>query len=154
MPFGLTNAPATFQKCMNHNFNKKVRKFLLVSFDDILIYDRTWEEHLEHMNEILSIIKEWSLNVRESKCEFSIIYIIYFSHVVSARGLQVHQEKIQAILGWPPPKNLTRLHGFFRICSYYQCFVKGFSHLGEPLTDLMKKGAFRWTKEAHKLLTG
>ena len=64
MPFGLTNAPATFQKCMNHNFNKKVRKFLLVSFDDILIYDRTWEEHLEHLDEILSIMEEHSLYVK------------------------------------------------------------------------------------------
>jgi hypothetical protein len=58
MPFGLTNAPATFQSCMNHIFNKQLRKFLLVFFDDMLIYSRTWEDHLRHINDILIIMGE------------------------------------------------------------------------------------------------
>ena len=61
MPFGLTNTPATFQSCMNHIFNKQLYKYLLVFFDDLLIYSRTWEEHLKHLNEVLSIIEEQSL---------------------------------------------------------------------------------------------
>jgi hypothetical protein len=59
-------------------------------------------------------------------------------------------EMIQAILDWPLPKNITHLHGFFGICSYYRRFVKGFSQLVTPLTDLTKKGVFRWIEEAHK----
>jgi hypothetical protein len=58
MPIGLTNAPATFQYCMNHVFNKQLRKHLLVFFDDLLIYNKTWEEHLWHMDQILSIMEE------------------------------------------------------------------------------------------------
>jgi hypothetical protein len=58
MPFGLTNAPATFQSCMNHVFNKQLRKHLLVFFDDLLIYSKTWEEHLRHVDQILSIMEE------------------------------------------------------------------------------------------------
>jgi hypothetical protein len=58
MPFGLTNAPTTFQSCINHVFNKQLRKFLLVSFDDLLIYSRTWEDHLRHVDEILSNMEE------------------------------------------------------------------------------------------------
>jgi hypothetical protein len=61
MPFRLTNAPTTFQSCMNHIFNKQLRKFLLVFFDDLLIYNRTWEEHLRHVDEILNIMEEQSL---------------------------------------------------------------------------------------------
>jgi hypothetical protein len=119
MPFGLTNAPTTFQSCMNHIFNKQLRKFLLVFFDDLLIYNRTWEEHLEHLDEILSIMEDQSLYAKESKCEFDMTNILYLGHVISALGVQVHREKIQAILDWPPPKNLTQLHGFFGICNYW-----------------------------------
>jgi hypothetical protein len=69
MPFGLTNAPATFQSCMNHVINKQSRKHLLVFFDDLLIYSKTWEEHLRHVNQILSIMEEQSLYAKESKCQ-------------------------------------------------------------------------------------
>ena len=112
MPFGLTNALATFQSCMNHIFNKQLRKYLLVFFDDLLIYSRTWEEHLKHLNEVLSIMEEQSLFAKQSKCEFGMTEILYLGHVVSKYGVQVHQEKIQAILDWPPPKSLTDLRGF------------------------------------------
>jgi hypothetical protein len=134
---------------MNHIFKKQLRKFLLVFFDDLLIYSKTWEEHLRHLEEILSIMEDQSLYAKESKCEFGMTKIMYLGHVVSAQGVQVHREKIQAILDWPPPKNISHLHGFFGICSYYRRFVKGFSQLVAPLTYLTKKGAFRWTDEAH-----
>jgi hypothetical protein len=109
MPFRLTNAPATFQSCMNHIFRKQLQKFLLVFFDDLLIYSKTWEEHLAHLEEILSIMDEQSLYSKESKCKFGMTKILYLGHVVSAQGVQVHREKIQAILDWPPPKNITYL---------------------------------------------
>jgi hypothetical protein len=70
--------------------------------------------------------------------------------MVSANGVHVHRENIQAILDWPLPKIILHLHGFFGIYSYYMRFVKGFSQLATPLTDLTKKGAFRWTDEAQR----
>lgn len=76
---------------------------------------------------------------------------MYLGHLISATGVQVHQEKIRAILDWPPPRNLIELRGFFGLCSYYRRFVKGFSQLGAPLTDLTKKGAFRWIEEAQQV---
>jgi hypothetical protein len=149
MPFGLTNAPTTFQSCMNHVFNKQLRKFLLVFFDDLLIYSKTWEDHLKHVDQILSIMEEQSLYAKESKCEFGMTEVLYLGHIIGEKGVQVHQEKIQAILDWPTPKTLTELKGFLGICSYYRRFVKGFSQLCAPLTDLTRKGAFRWSQEAH-----
>jgi hypothetical protein len=76
MTFGLTNAPATFQSCMHHVFNKQLRKHLLVFFDDLLIYSKTWEEHLRHVDQILSIMEEQSLYAKESNCEFGMTEVI------------------------------------------------------------------------------
>jgi hypothetical protein len=148
MPFGLTNAPATFQYCMNQLFNKQLRKFLLVFFDDLLIYSKTWEEHLQHVDQILAIMEEKSLYAKESKCEFGMTEVLYLGHIIGVKGVQVHQEKIQAILDWPTPKTLTELKGLLGIYCYYRRFVKGFSQLSAPLTDLTKKGAFKWSPEA------
>jgi hypothetical protein len=148
MPFGLTNPPATFQSCMNHVFNKKLRKFLLVFFDDWLIYSRTWEEHIQHVEKILAIMEQQSLYAKESKCEFGMTEVLYLGRIIGVKGVQVHQEKIQAILDWPTPKTLTELKGFLGICCYYRRFVKSFSQLCAPLTDLTKKGAFKWNSEA------
>jgi hypothetical protein len=70
------------------------------------------------------------------------IELLYLGHIINAQGVQVHQEKIKAILDWSMPKNMTELRSFFRLCSYYRRFVWGFSHLGAPLTDLTNHGAF------------
>jgi hypothetical protein len=94
----------------------------VVFFNDLLIYSRTWEEHLTHLEEILSIMEGQSLYAKESKCKFRMTEILYLGHVVNAQEVQVHREKIQAILDWPPPKNLTHLRGFLGICSYYRLF--------------------------------
>jgi hypothetical protein len=87
MPFGLTNAPATFQSCMNHVFNKQLRKHLLVFVDDLLICIKTWEEHLRHVDQILSIMEEQSLYAKEYKCEFGMTEVLYLGHIIGAKGV-------------------------------------------------------------------
>jgi hypothetical protein len=82
--------------------------------------------------------------------EFGMRELLYLGHIISEQGVQVHQEKIRAILDWPTPKNLTDLKGFFGLCSYYIQFVRGFSQLGAPLTDLTKKGVFHWMDESQQ----
>ena len=62
----------------------------------------------------------------------------------------MHQEKTRAILDWLTPKNMTELRSFFGLCSYYRQFIQGFYHLGAPLTDLTKNGAFIWTKKSQE----
>jgi hypothetical protein len=148
MPFGLTNAPATFQSCMNHTFSQQLRKHLLVFFDDILIYSRTWEEHLQHLDEVLGILDTQELYAKLSKCEFGLTEMLYLGHVIGAQGVQVHWDKIQVIRDWPLPRNITELKSFMGLCTYYWRYVKGFSQLTAPLTDLTKKGAFEWSDEA------
>jgi hypothetical protein len=115
MPFGLTNLTATFESCMNHLFNKNLRKFSLVFFDDLLIYSKTWEEHLQHVEQILIIMEEQSLSAKESKCEFGMTKVLYLGHIIRVKGVQVHQEKIQVIIDCPTPKTLTKLKGFLTL---------------------------------------
>jgi hypothetical protein len=112
---------------MNHIFKKQLRNFLFVFFDDLLIYSRTWEEHLEHLEEFSSIMEEKSLYAKDSKCGFGMTEILYLGHMVSSHGVHLHRDKIQAILDWKTPKNLSHLRDLFGICSYCMWFVKGFS---------------------------
>ena len=83
MPFELTNAPTTFQSCMNRIFNKQLRKYLLVFFDDILIYSKTWKEQLKHLDKVLRIVKDQSLFAKQYKCEFG----MDLGHVVNKYGV-------------------------------------------------------------------
>jgi hypothetical protein len=112
---------------MNHVFNKKPRKFLLVFFDDILIYNKTWEDRLRHLDEVLGIIESQQLYGKESKCEFGMKKMLYLGHVIGANGVHVHQETIRVIIEWPNPRNVTELKSFLGLCTYYRKFVKGFS---------------------------
>ncbi|XP_059077931.1 uncharacterized mitochondrial protein AtMg00860-like [Cryptomeria japonica] len=89
-----------------------------------------------------------SLYAKASKCEFGMTEILYLGHIIGVDGVKVHQEKIQAILEWPPLKSIYELRGFLGLCSYYRRFVCGFSQLASPLTDLTKNGAFLWSEGA------
>ena len=98
-------------------------------FDDILIYSHTWEEHLQHLETVLHILKDQQFNSKLSKCEFGLTEMLYLGHIIGAEGVRVHEEKIQAIRDWLEPRNVTKLRVFVGICTYYWKFVKGFSQL-------------------------
>jgi hypothetical protein len=102
---------------------------------------------MRHLDEVLNNMKAQSLYAKESKCEFDMTELLYLGHIISTQGVQVHQEKIMAILDWPMPRNVIELRSFFGLCSYYRQFVRGFSQLGALLMDLTKHGAFIWTEE-------
>ena len=78
--------------------------------------------------------------------------VLYLGHIIGAKGVQVHQEKITSIREWPTPKTLTELRGFLGLCTYYRKFIKGFSQLCTSLTDLTKKGSFKWNDEAQVMM--
>ena len=99
----------------------------MIFFDDILVFSKTWEEHLHHLEEVISILESESLYAKESKCEFGMTELLYLGHIISADGVRVDPEKIRAIVDWPTPTNLTQFKGFFGLCGFYRRFVKGFS---------------------------
>lgn len=127
---------------MNQVFREHLRKFVLLFFDDILIYNKSWEDHQTHLDIVLSILEEQEFYAKESKCEFGMTKILYLVHIISDKGVQIDQEKIKAIQDWPTPSTLTHLRGFMGLCTYYQRFIKGFSALTAPLIELTRKGAF------------
>lgn len=127
MPFRLTNAPATFQSYMNHIFRSHLRKFVLVFFNDILIYNRTWEEHLQHIETMLRILEEQQFYAKLSKCEFGMTKMLYLGHIIRVDEVRVHEEKIRVIKDWSEPRNMIELRGFIGIYTYYRNFVKSFS---------------------------
>ena len=92
MPFGLPNAPDTFQACMNRIFFKHIRRFVLVFFDDILIYSKTWEEHLQHLEVVLKTLQEQPFFAKMSKCEFGMKELLYLGHIIVQDGVKVHME--------------------------------------------------------------
>ena len=123
---------------------------MLVFFDDILFYSRTWEEHLQHIETVLRILQKQQFYAKLSKCEFGLTEMLYLGHIIGVDGVRVHEEKTRAIKEWLEPRNMTELQGFIGICTYYRKFVKGFSQLAAPLTDLTRKGAFSWSDTAQR----
>lgn len=150
MPFRLTNAPTTFQFTMNRIFQAQLRWYVLVFFDDILIYSKSWDEHLAHLDKMLGILDKESLYAKESICDLGMTELLYLGHIISAEGVCMDIKNICAIIQWPTLENLTQLREFLGLCHFYCRFVNGYSHHAAPLTNLMKKGAFIWTPEAHE----
>lgn len=145
MPFGLVNAPSTFQSLMNTIFMPYLRKFILVFFDDILIFSQAMLEHVEHVSVALQVLQENQLVIKLSKCSFAKENIKYLGHVISARGVAVDNSKVQAIKEWPIPTTPKALRGFLGLTGYYRKFIKHYGIRAKPLTDLLRKDSFRWS---------
>ena len=112
MPFGLCNAPAMFQALMNDILHAFLRWFVLVFFDDILIYSSTWVDHLRHLRAILLVLWQHRLFVKRSKCAFGVDSISYLGHIISAAGVAMDPAKVHAVMDWPQPHLARAVRGF------------------------------------------
>jgi len=148
MPFGLTNAPSTFQATMNDLFRPYLRKFILVFFDDILIYSPNIQQHHSHLKITLGLLEEQSFFANMKKCHFGRQQIDFLGHVISSQGVEVDLDKISAVESWPTPSTVKELRAFLGLTGYYRRFVKNYGIIARPLTDLTKKNGFNWTNES------
>ena len=139
MPFGLTSAPATFQRLIQRVMADQLFEYLLCYLDDILVYSKTFEEHLQHLRQILRKIATTGLKLRWEKCQFLAKDVTYLGHSISADGISCQDDKIQVVQKWPTPKTTTELRSFLGFASFYRRFVKNFAQIAGPLHDLTTK---------------
>ncbi|RDX85918.1 Retrovirus-related Pol polyprotein from transposon 17.6, partial [Mucuna pruriens] len=134
--FGLNNTPSTFMRLMNHVLRSFIGKFLVVYFDDILIYSKTLDKHVEYLHVVLN-------------CSFCLESVVFLSFVVSSKGISVDEKKVKAIREWPTPENANEVRSFHGLVSFYMRFVKKFSSIAAHLNELIKRDVvFKWDDES------
>jgi hypothetical protein len=146
MSFGLTNAPAHFTYMMNSVFMPELDKFVVVFIDDILIYSKNEEEHVQHLWIVLTRLREHQLYAKFSKCAFWLEEIQFLGHILSAKGIAVDPSKVKDILEWKPQTTVHQVRSFLGLAGYYCRFILDFSKLVKPITSLLKNGTkFNWS---------
>jgi len=151
MPFGLTNTPAGFMDLMNRVFRPYLDKFMVVFTYDILIYSKDRDEHADHLRMVLQALREHQLYGKLRKSEFWLEEVMFLAHVVTKEQIKVDPQMVKAITEWSRLTNITEIRSFLGLAGYYQRFVKDFSKIASPLTNLLKKvNKFEWTEKCEK----
>jgi hypothetical protein len=151
MPFGLTNAPSTFMCLMNEVLRPFIGLFVIVTFDDILIYSKSMEDHLKHLSVVFDALRAAHLFANMDKCIFCTQRVLFLGYVVSPQGIEVNSSKIVNIQEWPTPTTVTQIRSFLGLAGFYCWFVCDFSSIAAPLHELTKKDVpFSWS-DSHEV---
>ena len=146
MPFGLTNALATFNRLMTDLFRESLDDFVLVFFDDILVYSKSREEHEHHLRHVLEILRKAKLYAKRSKCSFFVDRVAYLGFIVSAEGISPDPDKVEVVVNWSVPQSVSEVRGFLGLTRWCRIFVEKYALIVGPLSELTKKEEpFLWT---------
>jgi len=151
MPFGLTNAPSTFQDMMNHVFSDMLDVGVLAYMDDILVYVDTEKQHDNTVREVLRRLQRNGLAVSPEKCVWKTQEVEFLGYIIGREGIKMSQEKVEAVLEWKTPRNLTEVQSFLGFANFYRRFIQDYSRVARPLTELTKKEQgkeWSWSLEA------
>jgi transposase InsO family protein len=151
MPMGLSSAPASYQRMMNTIFEDTNYKYTNCYLDDLVVFSKDFETHLEHLENVFNKFREEGLKLKLSKCHFAKEEVEYLGHVVSHRGVKPNSNKIAAVKDYPRPKSVGEMRALLGLFSYYRRFVKDFAAIAHPLTKLTRKNAiWKWGKKQEK----
>ena len=151
LPFGLTNALATFQARMNDIIRPYFGRFVLVYLDDILIYSKNEEEHIEHVRQALSIMRKYKFYAEKKKCMFMQEKLLYLGHEVGPDGIRPDAQKLSVVPDWPEPRDVKEVRSFLGLANYFSKLIYGFAEIAKPMTNLAKASThFEWTPECKK----
>ena len=139
MPFGLTNAPATFQRLMNKLFCGPKWNFLFVYLDDLLIVSQSFEEHLEHVEQVLKQLEDAGLRLRPEKCYFAQESVEYLGHTLSPVGVRPNDKKVKAVKEFPQPTCCKEVKSFLGLINFYRRHLPNLAAITRPLTALTRK---------------
>jgi hypothetical protein len=139
MSFGLTNAPSTFMRLMNEVLCAFIGCFVVVYFDDILIYNKSLEDHLDHLRVVFNALRDARLYGNLEKCTFCINRVAFLGYIVTERRIEVDPANIEAIENWPQPKTVTQVRSFLGLAGFYRRFVKYFGSIVASLNEVTKK---------------
>ncbi|CAG2216100.1 Retrovirus-related Pol polyprotein from transposon 17.6,Retrovirus-related Pol polyprotein from transposon 297 [Mytilus edulis] len=151
LPMGLKNSPQMFQRLMETVLRGMTFKFCLIYLDDIIVFSKTFNEHIEHLRDVFVKLRDAGLKLHPQKCSFAQREINYLGHKVSNEGIAPDKSKIDAITQYPVPRKLKDLRAFLGLSGYYRKFVQNYAKIAAPLYALTKKNCeFVWSKECDK----
>ena len=150
LPFGLTNAPATFQRLIQNILQKYLNKFVIAYLDGILIFSKTVEEHKDHVKKVLDELRKEKLHCKIEKCELFKDSVEFLGHIIKHNRIEMDPLKLKAIEDWEIPKSIKDVQRFHGTCNFYHRFIKDFSKIAAPLTEVLKGEDFNWMNEAQE----
>jgi len=150
MPFGLTNAPSTFMRVMTQAPRPFLGKFVVIYFDDILIFSKSVTVHLEHLRQVLETLRTEHLYINKGKCSFLEQKTNFLGFIVSHKGVEADSSKVQTIREWSEPQSFFDIRSFLGLATFYRRFIQRFSTITAPITECLKSKIFKWTPAAAK----
>lgn len=147
MPMGISTAPATFQRLMHKIFEKEKWHQCLIYLDDVLVFSRDLDEHIQRLRSIFQRIRESGVKLSPKKCNFLRSEVSYLGHTISQSGVKTDERKIKKVLQWPIPKSMEDLRSFLGLCGYYRKFINNYSKIVSPLEEACRE---KWNKKKTK----
>ena len=154
LPQGICNAPSAFQATMNRLFRHMLGKSVFIYLDDILVASKSPEEHVQHLREVLQILKEHKLYANIQKCQFNLPEVNYLGHIVGRNGIRPDPQKIQVVQNWPQPRTVHEVRSFLGLCNFFRRFIKDYSTKAAGLNRLLQKDGCKWNTAAQQSFEG
>ncbi|RWS00391.1 hypothetical protein B4U79_07363 [Dinothrombium tinctorium] len=150
LPFGLSNAPPAFQRTMDLVLASLKWKCALIYIDDIIVYSKTFEQHLEDLRKVYTCFRNANLKVKPSKCHLAMNEISFLGHKISARGIETDDRLVSSIKNFPTPKNIKSVQSFLGLSNFYRKFIPDYAKIAFHLYELCKNQRFEWL-EVHEM---